>query len=323
MNFARNPAWTKHTGSHAEQHILQFLYAHSDDTNGENLLWLYDADRKARPEIPRPTTHGDSRRYEWPDGSALSVAWDSQWDFAVHRDHLEEARVAIAKHKSTHEHSAEVAWPDTDPALCRPPTANGPAPHYSYAWASCDENGELDADDDSAVFHSAVSEQAADDELASFPYGGFMRRTAPDGTHEYNWGGGYRATIVDAVAAVIGLDDLDDDEEEEDWEDEEFDEEELQELHENPSDPAARWFRVIGSGLNGGPARSAEDAWTSYELAGRRDYGYRTCEQGTSRAAHSARLVAGTTRRAVESADIGEGSGACGRGMWWLSSGST
>ena len=201
-----------------------------------------------------------------------------------------------------------------------PPTASGTAPHYSYAWAPCDENGELDGDDDSAVFHSAVSEQAADDELASFPYGGFLRRTAPDGTHEHDWGGGYRATIVDAVAACIGLDDLDD--EEEDWEDEEFDEEELQELHENPSAPA-RWFRVIGSGLNGGPARSAEDAWTSYELAGRRKYGYRACDQGTSRAAHSARLVAGTTRRAVESADISEGSGACGGGMWWLSSGST
>ena len=235
MTFARNPAWTKHTGSHAEQHILQFLYAHSDDTNGENLSWLHDANRKARPEIPRPTKHGDSRRYEWPDGSALSVAWNSQCDFAVHRDHLEEARVAIARHKATHKQAAEVAWPDTDPALCRPPTASGTAPHYSYAWAPCDENGELDGDDDSAVFHSAVSEQAADDELASFPYGGFLRRTAPDGTHEHDWGGGYRATIVDAVAACIGLDDLDD--EEEDWEDEEFDEEELQELHENPSAP--------------------------------------------------------------------------------------
>ena len=65
-----------------------------------------------------------------------------------------------------------------------------------------------------------------------------MRRTAPDGTHEYDWGGGYRATLVDAVAAVIGLKDLDDEEEE-------FDDAELEELHENPSDSPARWYRVI------------------------------------------------------------------------------
>ena len=197
-----------------------------------------------------------------------------------------------------------------------PPTASGPAPHYSYAWTPCDENGEVDGDDDDdELFHSAASEEAADDELGSFSWGGFVRRTAPDGTHEYDWGGGYRATLVEAIAAVLGLGDVDDDEE--DLEDEELDDEKLRELCENPNDSPARWFRVAGFGLSGAPARSAKNAWASYELAGRREYGYKACDQGTSRARHSAGLVAGTTWRAVESADVSEVSGTCRRGMWW------
>ena len=316
MISARNPAWTKRTGSHAEQHVLQFLDAESDEPDGDDLSWLHDADRTVRPKVPHPTEHGGWRRYEWPDGSALSVAWSSEWNFGVHRDHLEEARAAIAKRKARHTQAAEVAWPDTDPALCRPPTASGPAPHYSYAWTPCDENGEVDGDDDDdELFHSAASEEAADDELGSFSWGGFVRRTAPDGTHEYDWGGGYRATLVEAIAAVLGLGDVDDDEE--DLEDEELDDEKLRELCENPNDSPARWFRVAGFGLSGAPARSAKNAWASYELAGRREYGYKACDQGTSRARHSAGLVAGTTWRAVESADVSEVSGTCRRGMWW------
>lgn len=78
------------------------------------------------------------------------------------------------------------------------------------------------------------------------------------------------------------------------------------------------WYRVVGSGLSGAARRSIDDAWRSYYRNGRVAYGYRPDEYGTAVAAHSARLVQATTKRAAESADVSAARGTVGRGRWWL-----
>ena len=72
------------------------------------------------------------------------------------------------------------------------------------------------------------------------------------------------------------------------------------------------WYRVVGSGGGGAPARTQDEAWASALR------GVDADEQGTFGAAHCLRLVAATTRRAAMHADISEGSGQIGRGEWWL-----
>ena len=78
------------------------------------------------------------------------------------------------------------------------------------------------------------------------------------------------------------------------------------------------WYRVVGFGLSGAPKKTPEEAWASYEAAGRRAYGYAESDQGTSRAAHSARLITATTRRAALDADVSAVRGRAGRGEWWV-----
>lgn len=69
---------------------------------------------------------------------------------------------------------------------------------------------------------------------------------------------------------------------------------------------APTWFRFMGVdvyGRNGPARRSIAAAWSAYSTAGH--------------AAQPARLVRGTTRRAVESADVSVVRGRVGRGEWW------
>lgn len=78
------------------------------------------------------------------------------------------------------------------------------------------------------------------------------------------------------------------------------------------------WFRVVGAGLSGPARRTEAAAWNAYQRAGKRAFGYEPHQQGTSVAAHSARLACGTTRRAVDDADPSKTRGRVGRGEWWI-----
>ena len=78
------------------------------------------------------------------------------------------------------------------------------------------------------------------------------------------------------------------------------------------------WYRVVGFGLSGAPKKTPEEAWASDEAAGRRAYGYAESDQGTSRAAHSARLITATTRRAALDADVSVTRGLVATGKWWF-----
>ena len=76
---------------------------------------------------------------------------------------------------------------------------------------------------------------------------------------------------------------------------------------------AIEFYRVIGFGLSGRPNPTVRGAWNSFHLAGRREYGYQPWQQGSAEAAHSATLIAAVGRRAADTADISELSGA----GWW------
>ena len=79
-----------------------------------------------------------------------------------------------------------------------------------------------------------------------------------------------------------------------------------------------RYYRVIGMGLNGAVCDTPERAWDSFYRNGRSEYGYAHHDDGTARAAHSARLAVATTRRAADAADISSTGGSVGRGRWWV-----
>jgi hypothetical protein len=72
------------------------------------------------------------------------------------------------------------------------------------------------------------------------------------------------------------------------------------------------WFRVIGWGVAGGAAkRDPEEAWES-ALRGVPTWGIVSyC------ARHHLRLVEGTTRAAVEAANVSRAAGRDRRGKWW------
>lgn len=93
----------------------------------------------------------------------------------------------------------------------------------------------------------------------------------------------------------------------------------LRRLAAGAMDDGARWWRVIGVGGHEGPARrsprEAEAAWERRMMA----RGYQAHELGTAWRAGSCRLVAGTTRRAVEDADVSRLRGSVGNGEWWRS----
>jgi hypothetical protein len=75
----------------------------------------------------------------------------------------------------------------------------------------------------------------------------------------------------------------------------------------------SRWFRVVGYGTNGGAAkRSAEAAWESALRA------IPEWLHGSQTARFHLTLVEGTTRKAVESADVSRSNGRHRRGEWWV-----
>lgn len=76
--------------------------------------------------------------------------------------------------------------------------------------------------------------------------------------------------------------------------------------------PEFAWYRVVGWGCSGMPRRSPDEAWASFF----RQAGLPGSEHGTATAAHSARLIGATTRRAAMDADVSAGSGKIGRGEW-------
>lgn len=76
------------------------------------------------------------------------------------------------------------------------------------------------------------------------------------------------------------------------------------------------WFRVVGAGgLSGAAKRTPEEAWRSFDRVAMRR-GWREDQLGSAAAAASAQLVAGTTRRAVQEADVSRVCGEVGRGAW-------
>jgi hypothetical protein len=73
------------------------------------------------------------------------------------------------------------------------------------------------------------------------------------------------------------------------------------------------WFCVIGTGGAGGAAkRDPEAAWDSALR------GVPECDHGSYRARHHLRLVEGTTKAAVEAADVSRSHGRHKRGEWWM-----
>lgn len=83
---------------------------------------------------------------------------------------------------------------------------------------------------------------------------------------------------------------------------------------------ASSYYRVCASGCGGAIKRSADEAWQSWERAVKREYGYYDSDMGTAQAAHSPAVAVGTTRRAVQDADISDAYGRrVGKGEWnWL-----
>jgi hypothetical protein len=78
------------------------------------------------------------------------------------------------------------------------------------------------------------------------------------------------------------------------------------------------WYRVIGFGNFSGPARrSVEEAWESWENTMKRRYGIGADEMGSAKNAGSCCLVEGTTRAAVEDADVSLTNGRFKKGEWW------
>jgi hypothetical protein len=72
------------------------------------------------------------------------------------------------------------------------------------------------------------------------------------------------------------------------------------------------WFRVIGWGVAGGRAkRTPEEAWESALR------GVPTRDVISYSARHYLRLVEGTTKAAVEAADVSQAAGRIRRGEWW------
>jgi hypothetical protein len=75
------------------------------------------------------------------------------------------------------------------------------------------------------------------------------------------------------------------------------------------------WYCVVGWGGAGGAAkRTPEAAWAS-ALRGVPEW-----DIGSYRARHHLMLVEGTTRAAVESADVSRARGRHKRGEWWATS---
>lgn len=76
------------------------------------------------------------------------------------------------------------------------------------------------------------------------------------------------------------------------------------------------WYRYIGAGGHSGPARKtweeASDAWDKAMIR----KGYDASSLGTADAAGSCRMAAGTTKSAVEDADVSEYSGRNAHGKW-------
>ena len=78
-----------------------------------------------------------------------------------------------------------------------------------------------------------------------------------------------------------------------------------------------RWFRIVSFGGRIGPVRrTARDAWEAWMRACMR-HGLPESEIDTEIARTSARLCAGTTRRAVLDSDISVVGSEVGRGCWW------
>lgn len=83
------------------------------------------------------------------------------------------------------------------------------------------------------------------------------------------------------------------------------------------------WYRIVAAGGFSGPIRrTPEEAWEAWEnmllRAAGSPYHGRPDLIGTARAAHAARLIAATTRRAAEAADVSATHGHVGRGRWWI-----
>ena len=76
------------------------------------------------------------------------------------------------------------------------------------------------------------------------------------------------------------------------------------------------WYRIVSAcPCQSGPAtRSVDDAWATWE--GRNRLWQDLVRGAIDRS--SARLASGTTRRAVEAADISAERGRVGRGVWEL-----
>lgn len=75
------------------------------------------------------------------------------------------------------------------------------------------------------------------------------------------------------------------------------------------------WFRVVGYGLSGSAKKTPNEAWRSFYRAARRA-GWEEHDFLSAVAATSAMIVGGTTRRAVEDADVSRTSGTVGKGKW-------